>query len=156
MTSSATIPMWVDRASDLSGSTALFAFIAGRSLRGAVMAKDGLVKISLDPEDSMGGRAVSFNLYHAPSGSNGTLLFSLNAMETPKVLGVFRGLNQLPSSSNHELQGVAVAIPPYNKMSWLKVSKYRITKVALSFTPLHRVDSIRRKLQMWIVLAKEK
>ena len=126
------IPKWEDRAAELPGSTAAsFAWIAGRSLGGAVTAKDGQLEVTtVDPEDWRGGRAMAFYLDRGEPGDNGTLLLSYDQVKSPKFLGVFLGF-VAPSNAFAERRGIAATIPPFDMLTWLPVSEKKITKVLL-------------------------
>jgi hypothetical protein len=129
------VPLWVDRASDLDQGTSLsFARIAGRCQDGVVMGKDGQLDfIAMDPDDACGDRELRFLVDRAEPGDSGTLLFSFDNIDTPKTSWYFYWTFTKNPNFNHLLRhGIATSIPSFDQLTWLPVSKKKITRVALS------------------------
>lgn len=131
----ALIPTWIDRSADLTGPVASLSCVMGRSLGGAVTALDGQVEAKIESDDPMGSRAIFFHLNRGEPGDSGTLLYSVDDCDSPKVLGVFRGFQQSDSnnSKQHSRRAVAATIPPHDKLTWLPVCSESITQATIFF-----------------------
>jgi hypothetical protein len=108
MESAVNIPQWEDRVGNLTEPTAFFACIVGRSLGGAVTAKDRQFAVTtVDQDDLRGGRALAFHLHCAEPGDSGS------------------------TKLYRERCGAIATIPLFDKLTWLPVSKKKVTKVTL-------------------------
>ena len=68
--------------------------------------------------------------YRAEPGDSGTLLFTVNGLDPPKVLGVFLGITTMRTTRS-EKRGRAVTIPAADQMTWLLPTKEVIEKAEI-------------------------